>query len=347
MYTMKANFLHFHVLLHLSSLATLCTSYKILMVPYMAEYNSRLMNMLKMADFLQEGGHDVSVLLHTREKHRLTNPYVKLQEIKTPDDMQMNSIQTFVDKGLDFNFFSNMKIKDVVQFITGMQIPICESALQSKMHKSLKQENFDLIILDLAAACFKILVDYIDTNVVLYSNYGSTSDPYLFYPYIPSLTCGSELGAICSTQRPTFINRLKNVLSVYVFSWWIKKPVTEAYQDLREKYNVNTSLSLSHFNRKTLLIATIDFILDTPRPLMPHVIPISGLFRTKPKPLPEDLQQFMESSGDNGVVVVSFGSAFGLNNLPRAEVLLRVLSKLKQKVSGFLLNSFLHNAAHE
>ena len=67
---------------------------------------------------------------------------------------------------------------------------------------------------------------------------------------------------------------------------------------------------------------------------MPHVIPISGLFRTKPRSLPEDLQQFMESSGDNGVVLVSFGSTFGLSNLPRAEVLLSDLSKLKQKVSG-------------
>ena len=298
----------------------------------MAEYNSRLMNMLKMADFLQEDGHDVSVLLHTREKHRLTNPYVKLQEIKTQDDMQMNSIQTFVDKGLDFNFFSNMKIKDVVRFITGMQIPICESALRNKMHESLKQENFDLIILDLTAACFKILVDYIDTNVVLYSNYGFNSDPDLFYPFITSLTCGSELGAICSTQRPTFVNRLKNVLSLYVFSWWIKKPVMEAYQKLRAKYGVNTSLSLSHFNRKTcdshnrLYIGhskTVDATCNS-----------NIWIITKPNSLAEDLQQFIESSGDNGVVVVSFGSTFGLSNLPRAEVLLSALSKLKQKVSG-------------
>ena len=111
-------------------------------------------------------------------------------------------------------------------------------------------------------------------------------------------------------------------------------PVQAAYQKLRVKYYVNTSLSLFDFNKRTILIATIDFALESPRPLMPHIISISGLFQTKPKPLPEDLQQFMRSSGEEGVVVVSFGSILGLNNLPRAEVLLSVLSKLKQKVSN-------------
>ena len=332
---MKVDFLHCCILFHFCALVPLSTGYKILLIPYMVDYNSRLMNMLKMADFLQEDGHDVSVLLHTREKHRLVNPEVKLQEVKIAGDMQLTSIQTFVDKGVDFNLFSNMKIKDVVQFLTDMQIPICESALQNKMHVHLKKEHFDLIIIDFASSCLKIMVDYIDTNVIQYSNYGFTSDQNVFYPYMPSLTCGSELGAICSTQRPTFINRLKNVISVFVFSWFIKKPMMETYQGLQEKYDGNTSLHISDFNKKKLVIATIDFALDSPRPLMPHVIPISGLFRTKPKPLTEDLQQFMMSSGDDGVVVVSFGSVYGLNNLPRAEILLNALSKLKQKVRNF------------
>ena len=334
---MKMNILQAQVLVHLCSLTTLCSGYKILIVPFMVDYNSRLMNMLKMADFLQEDGHTVSILLHTREKHRLTNPNVKVQEVKIPDEMELTSVQTFVDMGWKPDLFSNMKLKDLVQFITNSEIPICESALQNQMHISLKQENFDLIIIDNISFCLKNLVDYIDTNVVQYSNYGFMSDPISFYPYIPSLTCGSELGEICSTQRPTFVNRLKNVISVYVLKWSIKKPVEAAYQKLRIKYGVNTSLILSDFQKRTLLIATVDFILDSPRPLMPHIIPISGLFRTKPKPLPEDLQQFMINSGEEGVIVVSFGSIFGISSLPQAEVLLNVLSKLKQKVCRFLL----------
>ena len=43
----------------------------------------------------------------------------------------------------------------------------------------------------------------------------------------------------------------------------------------------------------------------------------------------------MRSSGDDGVVVVSFGSVYGLSNLPGSEILLNALSKLKQKVRNF------------
>ena len=334
---MKVNILHVFAFLYFCSLVPLCIGYNILLIPYMVDYNSRLMNMLKMADFLQEDGHDVSVLLHTREKHRLTNPEVKLQEVEIPDDMQLTSIQHFIDMGANLEFFSDMKLGELVKFLTDLEIPICESALQNKMHVKLKEENFDLIIIDMINICLKILVDYIDTNVIQYSNYGFTSDTDSFYPHIPSLACGSELGTICSMQRSTFFNRLKNVLITFgVIKWWIRNPLVETYQKLRVKYDVNTSLHLSNFNKKKLVIATIDFALDSPRPLIPQVIPMSGLFRTKPKPLSEDLQQFMMSSGDDGVVVVSFGSGFGVNNLPRAETLMSALSKLKQKV-GILL----------
>ena len=337
-YIMNGNLICTYALLYFSFLAALCKSYKILLIPYMVDNNSRLMNMLKMANFLQEDGHDVSVLLHTREKHLLTNPNVKLQEVKIPDDMQLTSI----DMGANPEFFSDMKLEELVQFLTDLEIPICECTLQNKMHIQLKKENFDLIIIDVINTCLKILVDYIDTNVIQYSNYGFTSDTDLFYPHIPSLACGSELGAICSMQRSTFLNRLKNVLLTFgAVKWWIRKPLVVNYQKLRMKYNVNTSLHLSNFNKKKIVIATIDFALDSPRPLMPHVIPISGLFRTKPNPLAEDLEQFMRSSGDDGVVLVSFGGGLGVNNLPRAEALINALSKLKQKVGNVLLsNSF-------
>ena len=51
------------------------------------------------------------------------------------------------------------------------------------------------------------------------------------------------------------------------------------------------------------MIANIDSIMDSPRPLMPHVIPIPGLFVKESKPLNDGkLLAFMDNA-DNGVIV--------------------------------------------
>ena len=49
-------------LLHLLSMVKLSQGYKILLVPMIGDFTSRMMNMLKMADFLQEDGHVVSMV---------------------------------------------------------------------------------------------------------------------------------------------------------------------------------------------------------------------------------------------------------------------------------------------
>ena len=82
------------------------------------------------------------------------------------------------------------------------------------------------------------------------------------------------------------------------------------------------------------MIANVDFALDTPTFLMPHLIPISGLFRQNPQPLLEKLGQFMKDAGDNGVIVVSFGTMFDLKD---AEVFFNVFTNVSQNVSMILL----------
>ena len=60
---------------------------------------------------------------------------------------------------------------------------------------------------------------------------------------------------------------------------------------------------------------------------------VVGPLRTGPsKPLPSELEKFMQSSGDNGVIVVSFGAALGNLDKSILTVLADSFQKLPQKV---------------
>ena len=62
-----------------------------------------------------------------------------------------------------------------------------------------------------------------------------------------------------------------------------------------------------------LWLIDTDFAIDYPRPIMPNEILIGGLTTQDGKPLPDDLEKFVNQFKD-GVVVVSFGSM--ATNLP-------------------------------
>ena len=60
---------------------------------------------------------------------------------------------------------------------------------------------------------------------------------------------------------------------------------------------------------------------------------VTGPILPKPaKPLPIDLEKFMASAGDDGVIIVSFGSMMSSLPIPTIKMLAKVLGEMKQKV---------------
>lgn len=73
--------------------------------------------------------------------------------------------------------------------------------------------------------------------------------------------------------------------------------------------------------------------LAKPRPSMVGLVDIAGAHIRPPKPLPEDLQRFMDEA-KHGVIYFSLGAYLQSSEIPpeKRAILLRVFSKLKQRV---------------
>ena len=305
------------------------TGSEILLIPCAYEFNSRFINMLKIGQFLNDDGYNVSMLLPSTLSDRV-NSNITLFEIPIPDGLQMTSIKElldFTDRLLEISIY------EIANILVNVEKPMCEILLNSTLPLRLKESNFDLVILDIASFCHKITAEYLNTSVIQYSNYGHSADPNLFYPTIPSISCTQELGPLCTAGKPLFMIRLLRIVT----SWAIQNimtPILDAqWEQLRWQYSFSSSRTLAEFKRETLVIANIDFALDTPTFLMPDVIPISGLFRQSGQPLLEKLNQFMKNAGDNGVIVVSFGT---MSDFKDVELFSRVFTDISQSVSTIL-----------
>lgn len=70
-----------------------------------------------------------------------------------------------------------------------------------------------------------------------------------------------------------------------------------------------------------------------PIPLLPNMIEIAGYHISEPKPLPKDLQEFLDAAKE-GVLYFSMGSSLKSADMPttKRNTILRVFSKIKEKV---------------
>jgi glucuronosyltransferase len=106
------------------------------------------------------------------------------------------------------------------------------------------------------------------------------------------------------------------------------------FQAIKEKHGLNISLNLADtFNRAALKLVNSDFAIDYPAPVEPDTVLIGGFAVDEPAPpLSAELENFMESSGDHGVIVISFGTLTKRFDPIWTKTFVDALSRLPQKV---------------
>ncbi|XP_050966208.1 UDP-glucuronosyltransferase 2A1 isoform X11 [Labeo rohita] len=71
---------------------------------------------------------------------------------------------------------------------------------------------------------------------------------------------------------------------------------------------------------------------EYPRPLLPNFKFVGGMHCKPAKPLPKELEEFVQSSGDQGIVVLSLGSMVSNLTLEKANTIASALGQIPQKV---------------
>ncbi|XP_078532392.1 UDP-glucuronosyltransferase 2A2-like isoform X3 [Lissotriton helveticus] len=129
-----------------------------------------------------------------------------------------------------------------------------------------------------------------------------------------------------------FKERLKNVLFYLlqdaVFNHFMWRELSQMYSDALGK---PTTFCETMGKAEIWLIRTYwDF--EYPRPLLPNFEFVGGLHCQPAKPLPEEMENFVQSSGDHGIVVFSLGSMVKNLTDEKSNMIAAALSQLPQKV---------------
>ncbi|XP_064097581.1 UDP-glucosyltransferase 2-like [Macrobrachium nipponense] len=135
-------------------------------------------------------------------------------------------------------------------------------------------------------------------------------------------------------ENMSFYERLVNPWVTWVsYLFYVYKSLPIAGEVLEEFFPQMPSIpQLYESSRLTLVNG--HFALDGPMPLLPTQVEIGTINAMPPKPLPKDLEEFVESSGDAGVVYFSLGSIVKATDIPAKYkvMFLEAFSRIPQKV---------------
>ncbi|XP_035998927.1 UDP-glucuronosyltransferase 2C1-like isoform X2 [Fundulus heteroclitus] len=290
---------------------------------------------------LHARGHDISVIRaatswYIPEKSPLYTS-ITIEMDKDVKDFFNGFIQEQMkahQKGSSLLTFLNLT-KRFLSFIAQAHTLWCDAASRifenPKMLKDLIDAQYDLVLTDPGIGPGVVLAKYLKLPLVLNVRWITSGEghfvlapsPLSYVPVIP----GSGL-----TDKMDFTQRIKNIF-FYSLIWFQEKfMVGPAYDSMCDKYIEGGCDIVSLLQDADIWLFRSDFVFEFPRPTMPNVVYIGG-FQCKPaQPLPADLEEFVQSAGEHGVIIMTLGTL--VNNLPEDVVdeIANVFAEMPQKI---------------
>ncbi|XP_077607102.1 UDP-glucuronosyltransferase 2B31-like isoform X1 [Crocuta crocuta] len=327
------------LLLQLSCYFSSASCGKVLVWP--TEY-SHWINIKTILDELVQRGHEVTVL--TSSSSILVGPS-KSSPIKFEvyhAHLLKDDFEIFFQK-LITQWIYNMPKDTFWAYFSQMQEAfwgyshfiekLCKNAvLNKKLMKKLQESKFDVMLADPVGPCGELIAELLKIPLVYSLRF---SPGYAFEKYRGGLPFPPSYVPVIMSElsdQMTFMERVKNMIYVLYFDFWFQTFDEKRWDQFYSEV-LGRPTTFSELMRKAdLWLIRTYWDFEFPRPVLPHFEFVGGLHCKPAKPLPREMEEFAQSSGENGIVVFTLGSMVHNISEERANMIASALAQIPQKV---------------
>ncbi|KAJ0002024.1 hypothetical protein NQD34_001820 [Periophthalmus magnuspinnatus] len=302
---------------------------------------SHWINMDIIIKALHSNGHTITVVRTTESWYIPDNAEyfntvtVHVEEAFNPEFMNpiLEKIFPLERGGGSFMTFASLQL-EMFTAMYDMHGLICKMARSMftdiDLMSHLNESKYDLVLTDPAWGAGIMLAHYLKLPLVYNVRWVTSGEGHLAtapspLSYIPITVSGLS-------DKMTFVQRLKNIL--FYLLWQVQDTflIDPQYQAVCTEF-FGPKVRYRHLLQGAdIWLMRVDFVFEFPRPTMPNMVYMGG-FQCKPaRPLPQHLEDFIQSSGDHGVILMSMGTF--VNELPHdlTDDIAAAFAKLPQKV---------------
>ncbi|XP_070825007.1 UDP-glucuronosyltransferase 2A1-like [Chaetodon trifascialis] len=311
---------------------------KILVVPL---EGSHWVNMDIMIKALHSRGHSIDVL-RTSESWYIQDdsPHYKTITVPVAEAFNHDFIKPILEKIIDIErgestvlTFASLQVEmfHAMFNIHRMMSEMAASMFKDKdLMNSFKESEYDLVLTDPAWGAGILLAHALKLPLVYNVRWITSGEGHL--AIAPSPLSYIPITGLGLTDKMTFMQRVKNLISYIIWQAQDRFIISPQYQAVCNKFFGPEVRYSDLLKGADIWLMRVDFVFEFPRPTMPNVVYMGG-FQCKPaKPLPEHLEEFVQSSGEHGVIIMSLGTFVSELPADLADEIAAAFAKLPQKV---------------
>ncbi|XP_019818411.2 UDP-glucuronosyltransferase 2B31-like isoform X2 [Bos indicus] len=130
----------------------------------------------------------------------------------------------------------------------------------------------------------------------------------------------------------TFMERVKNMIYVLYFDFWFQIFDEKTWNEFYSEVLGRPTTLLETVGKADMWLIRTYWDFEFPRPVLPNFEFVGGLHCKPAKPLPQEMEEFVQSSGENGIVVFTLGSMISNITEEKVNVIASALAQIPQKV---------------
>uniref|UniRef100_A0A8C2V1V4 glucuronosyltransferase n=1 Tax=Chinchilla lanigera TaxID=34839 RepID=A0A8C2V1V4_CHILA len=213
-----------------------------------------------------------------------------------------------------------------------INVQLCDRVINNlTLMARLQRGGFDVLVADPVTLCSELLALKLGIPFVYTLRFSPASTVERHCGKIPAPVSYVPAALSELTDRMTFGERVKNIFSYFLQDYIFHSHWREWDSYYSKTLGRPTTLCETMSKAEIWLIRTYwDF--EFPRPYLPNFEFVGGLHCKPAKPLPPEMEEFVQSSGEDGVVVFSLGSMVKNLTEEKANLIASAFAQIPQKV---------------
>ncbi|TMS04122.1 UDP-glucuronosyltransferase 2A2 [Larimichthys crocea] len=303
---------------------------------------SHWINMKPVLEALIDRGHKVTVLIPSTSIFMNTNEPSRFDYEPFNVSVSMEAIEKFMEEYLHFSMYEMdhmsylqiyIKFIDLMKFNLQNSLKYLDGVLKSEtLMKRLKEGKYDLLLADPIFTGSDLTAEILGIPLVFSLRFSLANHWERYCGQVPSPPSFVPGAMSKLTDKMDFSERVWNFLFYALQDvvlnnvYW--KDVDKYYSEVRGK----PTSACEMMGRADIWLMRTYWDFDFPRPFLPNFKFVGGIHCRPAKPLPEDMEEFVQSSGDAGIVVFTLGSLIKNITREKGNMIASALAQIPQKV---------------
>nr|XP_046241393.1 UDP-glucuronosyltransferase 2A2-like isoform X1 [Scatophagus argus] len=303
---------------------------------------SHWINMKPVLETLIDRGHQVTVLAPSASMFMNTSEPSRFRYELFNVSVSLEVVEEFMEEFLRFSMYEidhmsylqiYIKYMDIMKVDLQYNLKYLDGVLKSDtIMKRLKEGKYDLLLADPLYPGSDLTAEILGIPLVFSLRFSLAHNWERYCGQLPAPPSFVPGAMSKLTDNMDFFERVWNFLFYALQDIAINNIFWKEMDKYYSEIKGSPTSACEMMSRADIWLMRTFWDFDFPRPFLPNFKFVGGIHCRPAKPLPKDMEEFVQSSGDAGVVVFTLGSFIKNITREKGNMIASALAQIPQKV---------------